>query len=406
MHYSYNKLWKILIDHNMTKTEMRKQAGISTNILAKMGKGKPIAMESLAKICVALQCTLADIVEVSEDEMSARSEVMEYGISEATIRNWGKLKTKSTGRLTTRANKRKSKKRFLPLEYICNKDNISFIQNMIDYIDENGIDIISAIFSLGINLLKQAEIYEKSHVTKVLSEYSDIAIIEELLSASLPKNEFDILGLIYQSYLQEGKKNMIGSYYTPKKIAYNMMKNFDFSNGERFLDPCCGSGAFLLTIAAENPNQLFGVDNDRVAVLISKINMLLKYKDAEFVPQIYCFDFLTGCSVMQKHPVFEKMFDYIATNPPWGAMDYNYSNQSTITSKETFSYFFVKSFELLKTNGTIRFLFPEAILNVKAHKDIRSFILDTAGLTGITIYDDMFSGVTSRYVDINAGKML
>lgn len=48
----------------MTKTEMRKAAGISTNILAKMGKDEPVAMESLAKICIALGCTLDDIVEI------------------------------------------------------------------------------------------------------------------------------------------------------------------------------------------------------------------------------------------------------------------------------------------------------------------------------------------------------
>ncbi len=404
MQYSYNKLWKILVDHNMTKTEMRKQAGISTNTLAEMGKGLPIATKDLAKICTALQCSQVDIVEVSEDKMSAHSEAMEYSISKATARNWKKLNSKSTGRLTKRANKRNSKRRIFPFEYICNKNNISFVQNTIDYIDENGIDIISAIFSLGISLLKQAKIYEKWHVAKVLNEYSDVAIIEELSSTRLPNDEFDILGVIYQSYLYEGKKNIIGSYYTPQKIAYNMIKNFDFSNGELFLDPCCGSGAFLLTITAENPNQIFGVDNDKVAVLISKINMLLKYKDIEFVPQIYCFDFLMGCSVMQKHSVFEKKFDYIATNPPWGALDYNYSNICTIASKETFSYFFIKSFDLLKNNGTIRFLFPESILNVKAHKDIRAFILDTAGLASITIYDTMFSGVTTGYVDIECRK--
>lgn len=65
MTYSYNRLWKLLIDKRMTKTEMRKQAGISTNILAKMGKDESVAMETLAKICVALDCTLDDIVEIS-----------------------------------------------------------------------------------------------------------------------------------------------------------------------------------------------------------------------------------------------------------------------------------------------------------------------------------------------------
>lgn len=65
MTYSYNKLWKILIDRKITKTEMRKQTGITTNMLAKMGKDEPVSMETLAKICVALNCTLDDIVEIS-----------------------------------------------------------------------------------------------------------------------------------------------------------------------------------------------------------------------------------------------------------------------------------------------------------------------------------------------------
>lgn len=67
MVFSYNRLWKRLIDKGMTKTEMRKQAGISTNILAKMGKGEPVSMESLAKICTALECGLDDIVEIQKE---------------------------------------------------------------------------------------------------------------------------------------------------------------------------------------------------------------------------------------------------------------------------------------------------------------------------------------------------
>lgn len=50
----------------MTKTKIQKQAGISTTILAEMGKNEPILMESLAKITVALQCGLDDIVEIIE----------------------------------------------------------------------------------------------------------------------------------------------------------------------------------------------------------------------------------------------------------------------------------------------------------------------------------------------------
>jgi putative transcriptional regulator len=65
MKYNYNHLWKMLIDKGMTKTEMRKQAGISTNVLAKMGRCEPVSMESLAKVCTALNCGLDDIVEIN-----------------------------------------------------------------------------------------------------------------------------------------------------------------------------------------------------------------------------------------------------------------------------------------------------------------------------------------------------
>ncbi|MBR3409111.1 MAG: helix-turn-helix transcriptional regulator [Paludibacteraceae bacterium] len=67
MGLSYKKLWKLLIDRDMTKTEMRKQSGISTGALAKLGKNEPVSMEVLVKICRALDCDLNDIVELTEE---------------------------------------------------------------------------------------------------------------------------------------------------------------------------------------------------------------------------------------------------------------------------------------------------------------------------------------------------
>ena len=64
MVYNYNRLWKLLIDRGLTKTELKSVAGVSTNIIAKMGKNEPISMESLAKISTAWKCGLDDIVEI------------------------------------------------------------------------------------------------------------------------------------------------------------------------------------------------------------------------------------------------------------------------------------------------------------------------------------------------------
>lgn len=63
MAVSYKKLWKILIDKDMKKTDLINEAGITSNILARMGNNRYIALDSLEKICVALKCDIGDVVE-------------------------------------------------------------------------------------------------------------------------------------------------------------------------------------------------------------------------------------------------------------------------------------------------------------------------------------------------------
>lgn len=65
---SYDKLWKMLIDRKMNRTELKDAAGISFNVLAKMGRNEFISMESLYKICVALNCGIDDVMEFTSDE--------------------------------------------------------------------------------------------------------------------------------------------------------------------------------------------------------------------------------------------------------------------------------------------------------------------------------------------------
>ena len=64
MRISYNKLWKLLIDKNMTKMELKDAAGISAASIAKLGKGANITTDVLLKICEALDCTLEEIMKI------------------------------------------------------------------------------------------------------------------------------------------------------------------------------------------------------------------------------------------------------------------------------------------------------------------------------------------------------
>ena len=64
MEASYKKLWKLLIDRDMSKTDLRLKAGISTMALAKLGKNENVSMDVLKKVCTALQCDIGDIMEL------------------------------------------------------------------------------------------------------------------------------------------------------------------------------------------------------------------------------------------------------------------------------------------------------------------------------------------------------
>lgn len=68
MSVSYKKLWKLLIDKNMIKKQLREQAGLTTNVIAKLGKDENVSTEVLCKICKALDCGLEDIIEIIPDE--------------------------------------------------------------------------------------------------------------------------------------------------------------------------------------------------------------------------------------------------------------------------------------------------------------------------------------------------
>ena len=66
MAISYNKLWKLLIDKKMNKQDLRAAAGISTSVIAKLGKSENVTTDILLKICKALNCDIADIMEVEK----------------------------------------------------------------------------------------------------------------------------------------------------------------------------------------------------------------------------------------------------------------------------------------------------------------------------------------------------
>jgi tRNA1(Val) A37 N6-methylase TrmN6 len=192
-----------------------------------------------------------------------------------------------------------------------------------------------------------------------------------------------------------------------------MVSDIKLKSTDKVLDPCCGSSMFLMNIPNIKPEQIFGVDIDPVAVLISKFNFFAKFPDTKITPKIYSTDFMAVPNLLNirtddfQQTVLDNSFDYIITNPPWGAVSDDILTppySQIIHSSEMFSYFLAKSFDYLNEKGTLRFLLPCSILNVKTHRDIREFLINKTNLTEIKLHPGAFSGVMTQYISLEAKK--
>ncbi len=335
-------------------------------------------------------------------------------------------------RLSSRANKTVSSKTFLPDELFDNDTAKKEVAALSDYIREKGIDPSLAMFIVSLNILKlhglidnvqQCDIISKDafqlkkrkNLTLILQEWRRSVAggindqVIKILEYSLPV-QGNIAGIIYQSILVEGEKSKLGSYYTPDCIVNQITERLS-KKGLTFLDPCCGTGQFILAFAQKNgdPSQIYGIDIDPIAVNIAKINIMMKFSNIDFNPNIYCNDSLMNYNESLLFDSIESLpeFDIIATNPPWGShyrkeeidmLRYLYPE---ITSGESFSCFFVKSMRMLKRGGTLSFVLPESVLNVKIHHDIRNYILKNAQIKRIEKERKIFRNVFSSAIIID-----
>ncbi|EAE3409276.1 TPA: helix-turn-helix transcriptional regulator [Listeria monocytogenes] len=66
MSFSYDKLWKLIIDKKLNKTQLRDKSGITSATLARLSKNETVSMEILGRICKSLECDIGDIVEYTQ----------------------------------------------------------------------------------------------------------------------------------------------------------------------------------------------------------------------------------------------------------------------------------------------------------------------------------------------------
>ena len=317
-------------------------------------------------------------------------------ISKATQRNWDKLKNDGSDRLKHRANKSRSQKIVTPEGYVMAGSLPRFVEELRD----TTYPIDDLLYTLCAMYIEHNKVHDDNK-RRFFEEYTQYQRLGLSVPRQILKNrQDDWIGFIYQSLTTEGRRILKGLYYTKPIIVNEMLSDIRILNGERFLDPCCGSGIFLLKVEHAELEQLYGIDNDPLAVMIAKANLMVKYNESSVYPQIYQMDFLLHAA----SALGDMKFDYIVTNPPWGTEKGKHHTSDVIQSKEKASLFFTESFKFLNRNGIQHFLLPSSLMKIKVHGDFRRFVTHETRMETLKCYRERFKGVFTDFLSLKVSN--
>ncbi len=319
-----------------------------------------------------------------------------FYISKATKRNWDKLQHNGNNRLTSRANKSRSQRIITPEGYVM----AGSLPRFVDDLKAADYPIDNLVFSLCALYVEHNRVNEGNR-RRFFEEYTHYQRVDVDVPRQILKNrQDDWIGFVYQSLTAEGQRILKGLYYTKPVIVNEMLSDIRILSSEKFLDPCCGSGIFLLKLEHARLEQLFGIDNDPLAVMIAKANLMVKFGESPIYPQIYQMDFLLHAA----SALGDLKFDYIVTNPPWGTEKGRQHSSEVINSKEKASLFFTESFKFLNKNGIQHFLLPSSMMKIKVHADLRRFVCHETRMESLKCYRERFKGVFTDFISLKVSK--
>ncbi|MGP1589757.1 MAG: TaqI-like C-terminal specificity domain-containing protein [Oribacterium sp.] len=377
-------------------------------------------------------------------------------VSTATIRNWVKLGRLSAAdvpgrkllfnkmdveslvadivsgksdKLTKRRNKKAVKGIDLYTDYIRDESGENIVigaylaKKEPSTYTESNIRVLLAHFALELYL--QSANRPLQSINSYLAEHDDgfSILLQELLGTSiineedllnLPVPQFvqfqDFLGFIYISVNKIADRKITGSYFTPIDVVDHLMNNLSgyLHSDKCLIDPCCGTGNFLLAALKRGVpiENIFGNDIDEISVLITKLNF--------FINGIHDLDLLNSHfkNVDSLKNEGDNKYDIVVGNPPWG---YAFSKEEikelmkrfTTASKhgtESYDLFIEQSLNKLAPNGILAYVLPEAVLNVKSHIQARSIIAREASLKFISYIGNAFPGVVCPCILLGVEK--
>lgn len=399
----------------------------------------------------------------AKDLLRIGAAALEFGVSTATLRNWvkagtlkadledehgrkyfvrGKLKKqlealRLAGRLSSRRNKSTLNGRGLYENYADhdspNAQAASFVLDDARFADKTAA--CACLIETAIRLLcdsgrikKQnqavkscAEAYLKGELDaspfdflldELIGKEDRIKLLSSCADFSAYHVHFieyeDTLGLIYLTLTDISSRLSGGRFYTPQKLSDEVVSSLG-SYERIFFDPCCGSGNFLLRLLKRGVDvrSLYGADIDPISLTLAKIGIAVNtgINDQGYYKEHFLRTDTLICNSLPKAQV-------ILGNPPWGCCT-DHQSIKKYAAKFRCAYrprpcladlFVEKALTLLPENGILRFLLPEALLGVDAHKTVRELIARQARVLEVDYLGDVFHDVQCPSVVLTLKK--
>ncbi|WP_295098912.1 TaqI-like C-terminal specificity domain-containing protein [uncultured Fibrobacter sp.] len=199
------------------------------------------------------------------------------------------------------------------------------------------------------------------------------------------RDEFDLIGSVYQYLTPKYNRLNQGSFYTSQDMIEQIISSVRILPNETIFDPSCGSGNLLFNSKTTKPSQIYGIDTDPIAILCCKTNYYLKFGEKAPSPNIFCQDFI------QFIKSNKRQFDYVICNPPFGAtINISQMSENTVATEDSLTYF-VEHCATISSNKSL-FILPESVINVKKHDVLRKWLLNNTNIYRIDSYGANFSG--------------
>lgn len=408
------------------------------------------------------------------------------GVSPATVRNWirlGKIKqvtrsgrvyelasaeinqlkqainTGSLPYLKSRRNKQAITGRAVPANYLENKALVDFGESLMPLIRKlSKQGQLLVLLELYLKLLQMNGRISPNKTNLVLTEEwlagriemglyggfakefwelcapssrNDLQLLREINSGYLQAvSGDDLLGLVYMAICSLRKRKNTGSYYTPSAVVKQLIaSSFHYIDPlvlGSAVDPCCGSGNFLLhlfqflkprivkTGLAEYEAELrlagmlIGFDNDPIAVILTKMNLSLLFAHPELAAQV---------RIEQRDTLLEpnqNQYDLVIGNPPWGyrftqaelqkLSGRGYQTIQAGGNAESFCLFIEWAVERVRTGGLISYVIPEAFLTTHFHHSARELILKSCRIRETAQLGMAFAQVNAPVITLIAEK--